>query len=331
MRDISLIIDKIRKTVESHKLDGEGKYARWLWQDERNSRKLGLNEYGCADAANILYTIGEFIREPEKRVAWVNTLQELQNKESGLFVEETHHYIHTTAHCVAALELFDALPKYPLNALMKYKEKNVLYDLLEGLGWDINPWNASHQGAGIYAALTITDAVGSEWRKWYFDWFWENEDEVHGFWKKGIENRVREYAYVAAGFHYLFNHESARMPVRFPERMIDACLDMYYHDGLMKTFARQISFMEVDWVYCITRASRKTPYKFYECKEALRTMATTLFDYLEGIDEETDDGFNDLHLLFGTLCAIAELQAALPGEIMTEKPLKLVLDRRPFI
>ena len=46
---------------------------------------------------------------------------------------------------------------------------------------------------------------------------------------------------------------------------------------------------------------------------------------------EVHDGFNDLHMLFGSVCALAELQLALPGIIVTEKPLKLVLDRRPFI
>ena len=39
----------------------------------------------------------------------------------------------------------------------------------------------------------------------------------------------------------------------------------------------------------------------------------------------------DLHMLFGSVCALAELQSALPGMIITEKPLRLVLDRRPFI
>ena len=36
-------------------------------------------------------------------------------------------------------------------------------------------------------------------------------------------------------------------------------------------------------------------------------------------------------LLFGYLCAFAELQQALPGSCVTDRPLKLVLDRRPFI
>jgi hypothetical protein len=53
--------------------------------------------------------------------------------------------------------------------------------------------------------------------------------------------------------------------------------------------------------------------------------------YLQGLDKAKNDGWNDLHQLFGALCALAELQTALPGQIRTNKPLRLVLDRRPFI
>ena len=52
---------------------------------------------------------------------------------------------------------------------------------------------------------------------------------------------------------------------------------------------------------------------------------------LDTLDEETDEGLNDLHMLFGAVCAIVELQLALPGKIETTVPLKNVLDRRPFI
>ena len=49
------------------------------------------------------------------------------------------------------------------------------------------------------------------------------------------------------------------------------------------------------------------------------------------LDEKTHDGLNDMHTLFGCICALAELQSFLPGEIVSDVPLKLVLDRRPFI
>jgi hypothetical protein len=36
-------------------------------------------------------------------------------------------------------------------------------------------------------------------------------------------------------------------------------------------------------------------------------------------------------MLFGAVCALAELQTALPGYIESKKAMRLVLDRRPFI
>ena len=52
---------------------------------------------------------------------------------------------------------------------------------------------------------------------------------------------------------------------------------------------------------------------------------------MDSLDPPTHDGLNDLHGLFGAVCALAELQLALPGEVESTVPLKSVLDRRPFI
>ena len=338
--DINNLILKIKETVDSHYLGKPGEYARWIWHDSPDGnnvitwdveRDLGLNEYGCADAANILYTIGYFPSDPEERKCWVETLQNMQDPKTGLFTEQTHHPIHTTAHCAAALELFDAKPKYPYTDLEQYKTKEGLYGLLEGLDW-ANPWSQSHQGAGIYAAFANADQLTPEWRKWYFDWLWENASPETGFWKKGYEDKSMPHAQMAGGFHYYFNHEHAHMPVRYPEKMIDYCLYMYreteMHSG---KFGRLVGFIEVDWIYSITRSMRKTPHRFEECKQTLIEFADDYIAYLNTIDHKTHDGFNDLHMLFGMTCALAELQQALPGRYTTAKPLKLVLDRRPFI
>ena len=51
------IVEKIAYVTDKHHL-GDGAYCRWLWQNDRQNRQLGINEYGCADAVNILYTIG---------------------------------------------------------------------------------------------------------------------------------------------------------------------------------------------------------------------------------------------------------------------------------
>lgn len=331
--NIDNIIKKISNVVISHKFENEGEYTRWLWQNEDNARELGINEYGCADAVNILYTIGEFPNTSESREAHIRVLQNLQNSETGLFTEATHHPIHTTAHCIAALELFDAKPKYPLNDLMQYATNDGLKGLLEELDWVNDPWGMSHRGAGIYAALVLSESVDSEWQDTYFDWLWENADPETGFWRRNavLSGDKPVFHHLAGTFHYLFNHEYAKRPLRYPERMIDTCLSLYEEKNTQVDFGQKIDFAEIDWVYCITRAGRQTIHRFEDCKNALQKFAKGFVEYLDGIDENTHDGFNDLHMLFGTVCCLAELQQALPGMIKSKKPLKLVLDRRPFI
>lgn len=332
-RDIGGIIDNIKYVLKTHN-QGIGQYARWIWQNKEKSRSLLPSEYGCADAANILYTIGEFPKDAEERSAWVQTLQSFQNPKTGLFQEPTHHFIHTTAHCAAALELFDADCKYPMHDLMQYTDIQALYGLLDGLDWKHDPWSQSHRGAGIYAALVLTNAVDSRWQDSYFAWLRREADPETGLWRLGCvkEGSVPVWHHMAGSFHYLFNHEYAKQPLPFPEKMIDTMLWLLYKDETFREVAAQrISFIDVDWIYCLSRAMRQTGYRRDDGKQALETYADRLIDFLETIDLQTHDGFNDLHGLFGTVCALAELQQALPGKIKTERPLKLVLDRRPFI
>lgn len=331
--NIDNIIKNVSDTVASHRLENEGEYTRWLWQNEDNGRELGVNEYGCADAANILYTIGEFPNTTKSREAHIRVLQNFQNPQTGLFTETTHHPIHTTAHCIAALELFDAKPLHPLTDLMQYATCDGLKGLLEGLDWKGDPWDASHQGAGIYAAMGLSDSVSDEWQDTYFEWLWKNADEKTGFWKKDavLSGDKPVFHHLAGTFHYLFNHEYARRPLRYPERVIDTCISLYEDNNTVPNFGRQVGFSEVDWVYCITRASRQASYRFEDCRAALKKFAKEFTDFLSSVDSKTHDGFNDLHGLFGATCCLAELQQALPGMLKSQKPLKLVLDRRPFI
>jgi len=328
--NVDRLIEKIAQIVERHKLD-EGVYSRWLWQNEKGDRELGKNEYGCADAANILYTIGAFERDPEKRRCWVKTLQEMQQPESGLFTEKTHHTIHTTAHCIAALELFDAQPLYPLTGLMPLLDRDKLYDFLEHLNWAGKPWPQSHQGAGLYAAMVITRTCDIAWQRDYFSWLREHCDPDFGMSYRGRLDQDIPAHHMYGWFHYLFNHEYARQPIPHADKLIDSCINMYVNKTMDKAFGRMVGFMEIDWVFCMNRASRQTAHRFDEVKALLWDFAQSYIPWLESLDAETDDGMNDLHMLFGAVCALAELQQALPGKIETTVPLKNVLDRRPFI
>lgn len=321
------LVEQIAKCIERHKLE-TGSYARWLWGEGRN---LGRNEYGCADAANILYTIGQFPQDPAERAEWVRHLQEMQDPETGMYSEPTHHTIHTTAHCTAALELFDARPLHKCKALESVTQKDELYRFLETeIDWANKPWSQSHKGAGLLPCLTNTNMVGLEWKNWYFDWMWEHTDETDGFICYGSEKNAPLYEYMAGGFHYIFNHEAERRPMRYPEKVIDSCIKLM-SDAEGNRMLRGCNFLEIDVVYGLTRAMRQSPHRFYEGKAALEDFAEKYVNLLLSMDYENNESFNDLHCLFGAVCCLAELQVALPGKILTTKPLRLVLDRRPFI
>lgn len=331
MRNIDGLIEKIHGVVKSHYL-GDGAYARYLWNDKENSRKMGINEYGCADAMNILYSINEFPVGAE-REACLKALLSLQDKETGLFTEETHHPIHTTAHCAAAIELFDARPLVPPKALYKHFTKDGLRELLDNLDWVSDPWAKSHQGAGIYVIAVLTDSVDLEWQRFYFDYLYENTDATWGMSKTGTidETKIQAFAHLNGWFHYMFNMEYAKKPLKYPDKLVDTCLKLYNEKKLISGFAHSIGFSEIDWVFSLNRATRQTPHRFFEAKAALEAFANEYLDYLESLDFKTNDEINDLHRLFGAVCALAEIQAALPGAIESTKPLRLVLDRRPFI
>ena len=100
--NIDKIVQKIERTVQTHKLE-EGVYCRWLWQNDSQTRELGVNEYGCADAANILYIIGSFERDPEKRDCWVKTMQKMQDPETGLFHDEYPSYLPYDCSCFCSI------------------------------------------------------------------------------------------------------------------------------------------------------------------------------------------------------------------------------------
>lgn len=321
--DFEPVVKKILKAVDEHKLS-TGSYSRYTGDTDPNP-------YGCADAANILYSVGHFPKENSERELWVKTLQNMQDPETGLFHEKTHHTIHTTAHCMAALELFDASPKYPAFELFKYKNKDALDEFMNSLNWVKDPWSESHKGAGLYVALNLGGCENvSEFNKNYFEWLYDNADPETGLWKVGAQDgTVPLYYHMAGSFHYLFNHEYAHMPLRYPDKLIDSCIKMWDNNN-WKVFANSLGFVDIDWVFCMTRAHRQTPHRWDEVEKCLEEAAVRMTDMWLGNIEERK-GYNDLHAVFGSVCCLAELQSAMRGKILTDKPMKLVLDRRPFI
>ena len=324
--NIQPLIDNILREVDRHAIPGRpGAYCRFPGGD--------VNAYGCADAANIWYTLGHFPRDLEFRAACVAEIQKFQDPETGLFHEGTHVPYHSTAHCSAALELFDAAPLYPFKEFEQYRTPEGIRRFVASLPWVGDPNLHGHEGAGAFAAMYVTGFRDPAWQDAYFTWLTENCDPDYGLSVKGVVNVRRSAAiHLFNWFHYLFNFHACNRPFPYPEKLIDTCLDLFRRQDFPPEFNTHCGFWEVDWIFCINRASRQTKHRFAEVRQALREERTILLDFLTSRPDIADlPRGNDLHMLFGTISALAELQLALPGEMATDIALRNVLDRRPFI
>lgn len=330
--DLRPWLARLEKHLAEYALGEPGAYRRWRspGADEPDA----ANPYGSADAANLLYTLGRLPGKADVRARWVETLRDFQEPDTGWFREATHHEIHTTAHCLGALELFDARPRHRLAALQFLEAPGALERFLDGLDWRGDPWLEAHRGAGVYAARVLAGEASPAWQARYFAWLDAECDPATGLWRRGRvtppyrwgDNR---FPHLAGTFHYLFNLEHRDHPHPHPDALVRTCLDLF--DTNEYPLAAGIGFAEIDWVYCIARAQARSGTRAAAVREALTGFARRYYEFVEALDWDAPDGVRDLHALFGALCAWAELQRALPGTIRTERPLRLVLDRRPFI
>jgi hypothetical protein len=333
--DIQPIVDAALAAVSAAKL-GPGRYARFLGETRANRPGDGdVNPYGCAAAACIQYTTGSFPRDPAERAAAIGTLQANQSPDTGLFSEPSHHAWHATAYVPAALELFDTVPVHPLCALQPLLAPGGIEKLLDSLDWVKSPWGQAHLGAGSFAALFLSGEAPLAWQDRYFAWLWEEQDPSTGLWRKGCQppggpaGSAPLFHHLASSFHYLFNHVAARRPIRHPAPMIDSALRVRREN--LQVLGAGPGFAELDWVYCLTRPVRQCGHRFDEVQTEVRSFAR---DYARNLLTHVASRpvpFEDLHTLNGTMSAFAELQQAVPGLLRTGRPLKLILDRRPFI
>lgn len=330
MHDLRPFIEEIKNIVGRHYLGNPGKYTQWLTQNETNSRNLGASPYGCANAVNILYTINELPENYTERQEFVNALQKFQNNDNGLFENSGNFETHTTAFVSGALNLLDARPLYKATGFESYTTKEGLTEFMEGIDWAKNPWLGAHLGAGIYASLLLTGTVKDDWEDHYFEWLDKNADPVTGLWKKGALEGTEPFHYLASTFHYVFNYEYARRALPYPKELLDTCINAYYN-GTCMDFSKSVGWADIDYTYLLARVQRRAGVRFDETQKILKEIADGLIMQLLDMDCQKSETLNDLNTLFAIVCALAVLQEALPGYIRTSRPLKLVLDKRPFL
>lgn len=323
MINIDPIIEKVKTSIENHKLPENGYYSRY-------TNDTCANEYGCADAANLLYTINEMPTDESERSALVNAIRSFQNKDTGLFSEPTHHPYHCTAHCIAALELFDALPLYHISEFDKYDEPKSVPDFLKSLNWQ--ECQGAHLGAGLFSSMFLTRRMSIDWQNEFIGWLDKNVDEKHGVNITGAVDLklVPKWHHMGEWFHFLFCYHACHRKFPCEQQLVDYCIELYKTNDFPDSFGKGQRFLDIDWAFTINRASLSSGYRREEVLDQLKDFATKYTKYL--LESPLDEPqWDDMHLTFGAFCALSELQIALPGFLVSTRPLRQVLDRRPFI
>lgn len=340
MYDLRHFITNVEAVLARHNLGLPGAYHLTA-----SGQETGFSASASASAAAILYTLNRFPGDPAERQTWIGTLQGMQSRETGLFEEAGCSSTAVTARVVAALDLFNARPRYPLEDLAQYKRLHALSAFLDTLNWRGSPAGEAQRGSGLYTALVLSGEANLEWEERYFAWLWEESDPGTGLWRKERIGPVKESVkskpvtgmltdrpleaekgfpslipHLVGSFYYLMTLEYAHQPLRYPGRLVDTCLDLFTSGA--NGLGERISPAELAWVYCLNRAVRQSGHRFADARTALEQFAGRYFSFLIEVDPQIDPDFNDLTLLSATVRCLGELQQALPGQIRTVRPLR---------
>ena len=92
--------------------------------------------------------------------------------------------------------------------------------------------------------------------------------------------------------------------------------------------------MTLDAIYLMTRTLRQNPHRFDDVRNCVRRVMGILMNDVFSAEgrKKTFTGNLAVHSVTAAISIAAEAQQFLGAqEVVTERPLRLVLDRRPFI
>jgi hypothetical protein len=287
--------------------------------------------YGVADMACILYTLGELRPTEKERGEWLAAFQDFQNPDTGWLRERdpTHNPLHNTAFALSAMQLLDLTPRHPVKMGAEYA---AIRTFLETLNWRTAVYGESHRGAGIGSIYALVPELGTP--AWFADYFGFCDSVFDP--NNGLMGRDKppggDSDQIGGTFHYHFLYSHFNRPMPYPEQRIDTVLRLQQPDGYWHP--ENHLWMTLDPVYLMTRTLRLCPHRFADVQESVRRIMRVLQREVYSAEgrRQTIAGKMAVHTLTAALSIAAEAQQFLGSrEIVTEKPLKLVLDRRPFI
>ena len=291
--------------------------------------------YGVADTACVLHTLDRLRPSEEERRQWAAAFAEFQDRASGHYVERgpaTHVELHATAFAVAAMELLDLEPEHPLWFADDYRLPSAVTDFVHGLDWHEWVYLESHRGAGLGAIAANLPGFGSPaWFESYFFALEAHLDAANGMFGDD-KPPAGDLDQIGGTFHYAFLYEWAHRRLPHRSARIDAVLALQRDDGTWDP--GNPLWLTLDGVYLLTHDVGHTGHRRAEVEAAVARSVAFTADLV--LDEhrraETFARPMGTHALVAAVSLFADAQRFLGAErIVTDRPLQLVLDRRPFI
>lgn len=303
---------------------GAGHYARAADQPD-------IELYGVADMACVLHTLGLLRPSAAERAEWAAAFRRFQREEDGWLREAdpTHGAMHNLAFGLAGMELLDLVPERPVRLAPAHSDPRAF---LATLDWRNRVYPDSHEGAGIGTVFTLLPELGG--RPWLEAYFAACDALFDP--RNGLMGRDKppggDFDQVGGTFHYVFlyHHFNRRAP--FPRQRIDAVLDTRLPDGCWHPENRL--WLSFDALYLLTRTLRYCPHRHDDIVACARQVMTNAMRevFSPAGREQLRAGRVATHSVAAALSLAAEAQLFLGAqEVVTERPLRPVLDRRPFI
>ncbi|MFP4216484.1 MAG: hypothetical protein ACLFVH_11185 [Phycisphaerae bacterium] len=297
--------------------------------------------YGTADMACVLFTLGALHPSESERSCWIAAFDAFGETGTGQWLERkpTHAPLHNTAFALAAMNLLGIVPTETPAFAKPFRPPEAIERMLDGLDWQNNVYGGSHRGAGLGAIFTLLPSLFSP--DWFARYFARTDalfDAANGM--MGVDKPAcGDWDQIGGTFHYAFLYEFFHRRMPFPQARVDAILGLQQADGFWHPSNHY--WLTLDAVYLLTRSVRFVP----ECSDAVAAAIgrclRPLYERImapEKRDEiffgRSDNRYHQLgvHQLTATLSVFAEAQRFLGDQdLITDYPLRLVLDYRPFI
>jgi hypothetical protein len=304
---------------------GAGRYPR---QPGQTSPAL----YGVSDMACSLYTIGALHPSAKERSEWASAFALFQNPSTGWFLEKDPKTLspqHNTAFALGAMQLLDLDSPVPVVMESQYAD---IRSYLNSLNWRTGVYQESHKGAGIGSIYALVPALRST--KWFAEYFETCDalfDPNNGM--MGTEKvHNGDIDQIGGTFHYSFLYQYFNRQMPYPEKRIDAILGLQRPDGYWS--GENHLWMTLDAIYLMTRTLRYAPHRYDDVCTSVRHIMKVLQQDVYSAEgrKKVFSATGGVHSLTAATNIAAEAQQFLGSkEVITDWPLKLVLDRRPFI